>query len=255
MPGPKKWKGLDMKKELVLAFPREQLLGVIGEGGASDGVFFLHQDKMAELVPHMSVMPRHMVEPGAPMANQFAHIATYSLVAEVDEAGRYQKLFRYSRAKAGGEALLHGNTSIGVGGHANPWFESTGFTEEASAQFLLDSVAHSSRQELKEEIGLDVEFDRNTSFLFMYAPTNEVGEHHLAAISVVVVDGLSEMVGHEQAINHLEPWVPGEQDTRMEAWSAILADMIVSQNAAPAAELACSPRAHLVGFNQTPTAA
>ena len=216
-----------MKTELILCFPREKLLDPSLGETQDDGVKFFSEEELCSLHEHVVIAPRHLMEKGGALAEDYAHIASYTAVVETDEDGNFARVFRYARAAAGGESMLHGNTSIGVGGHVNPWFRYNDVTF-LTAETIAQSVSASSRNELEEEIGLHAGIGKP---VYMYAPTNEVGKYHICALSVARVGDLDKYVGEEDAIGDMGPWVPGVDDPNMEAWSVILAHLIRMYNA------------------------
>lgn len=96
------------------------------------------------------------------------------------------KYFAYMRGSSGNEGRLHGNVSIGLGGHV----------EEEPDEFDLEHVFYeAARRELEEEVGLKIsrsELMRLTKDIttVLYNPINEVGRVHLAVIMVIDIQSL-----------------------------------------------------------------
>lgn len=218
------------KMELVMGFAREAITDEFEPN--AEGIYFLTPSDLTKIVDTVVIAPRWRMEKGGDLAETHAHIATYLAIVEADDDGRITRALRYSREPAGGEAMLHGNTSIGIGGHANPMNMHIG-PEEARDNAIIDrlyqSVRYSAGMELMEEIGLNSEsavIDQG-EIGFMYAPTNEVGKYHLAFMAWLRVPNVEVFSNQERATNIIEPWMAGEEDERFEAWSEILATKLL----------------------------
>ncbi len=122
----------------------------------------------------------------------------------------FGKVFRYTRGGAGAEARLHGNYSIGIGGHVdlacgpNDW----------SLQSMLQLEAI---REITEEVGLNwgnSTLPTFTHYLMDY--TNPVGRVHLGLLSVTIVN--SENFGDlEPGMIENGEWVEVEDLFKTEA--------------------------------------
>lgn len=88
------------------------------------------------------------------------------------------ELFSYYRGGAGHEARLHGNISIGLGGHVD---ELPPYVGGVYLHALLEREAH---RELKEEIGVSVSAHIDFSGVII-DPTNPVGRVHLGLLAHV----------------------------------------------------------------------
>lgn len=86
-------------------------------------------------------------------------------------------VFSYCRTKKSGEKRLHGNHSIGVGGHINPSDSKSG------------KVAYWAGvcRELREEVGLECGNGLAVRAL-IYDPSNEVGQVHFGVVHFHEVD-------------------------------------------------------------------
>ncbi|NJI01078.1 NUDIX domain-containing protein [Staphylococcus hyicus] len=88
-------------------------------------------------------------------------------------------LLVYERLSGGGEARLHGQSSIGVGGHMN---------DVPDAQTINDLIIVNASRELEEEVGLHV---TSASQLehggFINDDSNEVGKVHIGIVFKVKV--------------------------------------------------------------------
>lgn len=138
-------------------------------------------------------------------------------------------VFMYTRGGAGQEARLHGNYSIGVGGHVDvaPW----------NVSDLLSIVQLEAHREIMEEINVAIPSDDLTPSHFICDPTNPVGRVHLGLLvraklpaSQVIdfVNGLeagaidnARMISYDEL--RQEPTY-----SRLEGWSSIIVDADVA---------------------------
>ena len=90
---------------------------------------------------------------------------------------RKGKVFAYQRTKKSGEKRLHGNWSIGVGGHINP--------VDNDAVDSRGAYYNAVHRELKEEVGAVPEKIELTALIF--DPSNAVGRVHLGIVHVAEV--------------------------------------------------------------------
>src|SRR5207253_1300135 len=81
--------------------------------------------------------------------------------------------FRYTRGGGGEEARLHGNYSVGIGGHVDI------YPQPGS---LLSVIQAEAQREAKEETKLDLEPHLLTPTHFICDPTNAVGRVHLGLL-------------------------------------------------------------------------
>lgn len=125
------------------------------------------------------------------------------------------RVFAYRRTAKGGEGRLHGNWSVGVGGHINP-------VDGPDGQSAYDLAV---RRELSEEAGLVLgdELGESAPVVgFIYDPSNEVGRVHLGVVHKVHVhdphalrfDDPALAAGGWVGVGHPVP-------APMENWSAI----------------------------------
>jgi predicted NUDIX family phosphoesterase len=89
-----------------------------------------------------------------------------------DEDGAF---FMYTRGGGGEEARLHGNYSIGVGGHVD--------IAPAECQTLLEVLQAEAAREYLEETGLVADPSMFTITHFICDPTNAVGRVHLGLLT------------------------------------------------------------------------
>ncbi|MCD8878852.1 NUDIX domain-containing protein [Staphylococcus kloosii] len=90
------------------------------------------------------------------------------------------QLLVYERLSGGGEDRLHGQSSIGVGGHMN---------DIVGADTINEVLRTNAQRELEEEVGLASEESQNLQYIgFINDDTNEVGEVHLGVVFKIKVN-------------------------------------------------------------------
>jgi predicted NUDIX family phosphoesterase len=90
------------------------------------------------------------------------------------------QLLVYERLSGGGEDRLHGQSSIGVGGHMN---------DIVGADTINEVLRTNAQRELEEEVGLAPEKSQNLQYIgFINDDTNEVGEVHLGVVFKIKVN-------------------------------------------------------------------
>ena len=86
----------------------------------------------------------------------------------------------YERLSGGGEARLHGQSSVGVGGHMN---------DVKGADSINEVLRVNAQRELEEEVGLSAQKSRNLAYIgFINDDTNEVGEVHMGVVFKINVN-------------------------------------------------------------------
>ncbi len=86
----------------------------------------------------------------------------------------------YERLAGGGESRLHGQSSIGVGGHMN---------DVKGAESINEVLRINAQRELEEEVGLSDSKSQNLAYIgFINDDTNEVGEVHLGVVFKIKVN-------------------------------------------------------------------
>lgn len=92
----------------------------------------------------------------------------------------HDELLIYERLSGGGESRLHGQSSIGVGGHMN---------EVPGADSINEVLRTNAQRELEEEVGLSQQKSQNLTYTgFINDDTNEVGEVHLGVVFKIKVN-------------------------------------------------------------------
>lgn len=136
--------------------------------------------------------------------------------------------FMYTRGGGGEEARLHGNYSVGVGGHVDI------HPNAGHAGYLYGCLQDEAHREIKEETGLDIASEHIHFTHFICDPTNPVGRVHLGILATVQ---LSEDVGINFAesmekgtienaclVNFGDLTVNPTEYARLENWSALVVD-------------------------------
>lgn len=162
----------------------------------------------------------------------YLHLIPYITVINKDT----KEVFVYSRGKGGGESRLHGNCSIGLGGHME---------EELTDTYTIkDAIVECIERELEEEVGLKPTMEAKLSyrnnletnnFNIIYDPSNDVGKVHLGISMFVTVDpknfgevehGVIEK-GQWISINDLmKSHIDG--NIQLENWSSMILKVIAS---------------------------
>lgn len=146
------------------------------------------------------------------------------------------EIFTYCRGKGGAEARLHGNLSIGVGGHVDTDYERTSDSIR-EAMNLFNHLEDSAMRELEEEVGFKVPKNEDGEYTeipfawnddLIYDDTNDVGSVHLGMLIVMRVKDGSVLGDTEVGVIEGSQWLsldalqePAVFD-RLENWSKIV---------------------------------
>ena len=104
----------------------------------------------------------------------FKQLISYCLLE--NEKG---EILVYERLSGGGEERLHGQSSVGVGGHMN---------NVVGADSINEVLRVNAQRELEEEVGLCQEDSQNMEYLgFINDDTNEVGKVHMGIVFKITV--------------------------------------------------------------------
>ena len=144
----------------------------------------------------------------------FKQLVAYSVVREGDQ------FLTYLRGKDLGEARLHGNRSIGIGGHIER-------KDHQFNLFLDDHLKAAAIREIDEEIIISDEYDLELTGL-LNDDSNDVGSVHLGLVYLVSLDG-QEVNKRERGIAQMKFDSIEELKSRkeqFETWSQILIDNI-----------------------------
>lgn len=129
------------------------------------------------------------------------------------------QLLVYERLSGGGEDRLHGQSSIGVGGHMN---------DIVGADTINEVLRTNAQRELEEEVGLASEESQNLQYIgFINDDTNEVGEVHLGVVFKIKVNSNDAEVQETDTLKI--KWVEqGSIDNYddFESWSALILEAL-----------------------------
>jgi len=152
-------------EERVLCFERKLLENL--------GVF---QGLSPEVEKYLSVVTStpqlvYLNRSEAELDKRYKQLIPYVLIVCGD------KILRYRRGKAGGEARLHGLFSVGIGGH---------ISDEDNGQFSRDRGYQAGmRRELIEEVGIDV--GSEPAVAAINDDSTEVGYVHFGVVHILRV--------------------------------------------------------------------
>ncbi|MCJ1656166.1 NUDIX domain-containing protein [Staphylococcus sp. NRL 16/872] len=125
------------------------------------------------------------------------------------------ELLVYKRLSGGGEERLHGQSSIGVGGHMN---------DVVGAQSINEVLRVNAQRELEEEVGLSEQHSQNMDYIgFINDDTNEVGKVHIGVVFKIKVNSQDIEVKETDTLK-IE-WVEQgkiEDYDNFETWSALI---------------------------------
>lgn len=131
---------------------------------------------------------------------------------------RGNEIYVYERLKAGGEQRLHGNLSLGVGGHMNKLHD--------GATFAL-TLSDNMYRELAEEIQVIAPVAPEADIVgFINDDTNEVGRVHIGILVVIHLHEEASVIVKETdklrgSWSTLEELKQPEVFDRLENWSKI----------------------------------
>lgn len=140
----------------------------------------------------------------------FKQLISYCLLE--NEKG---EILVYERLSGGGEKRLHGQSSIGVGGHMN---------DVMGADSINEVLRVNAQRELEEEVGLAKEDSQNMEYLgFINDDNNEVGKVHMGIVFKITVS-TTDVEAKETDTLRIK-WVEkGSIDSYddFETWSALI---------------------------------
>ncbi|MBB5353097.1 putative NUDIX family phosphoesterase [Haloferula luteola] len=126
------------------------------------------------------------------------------------------RILNYTRGKAGGEARLHAQRSVGVGGHINPVDTGEGRTGPAAYQAAVE-------RELAEEL-IFGSLPVSRVFALLNDESNPVGQVHLGVVHLIDVEN-DNVHSNEDALADLTftplSELAGPLFDRLETWSQI----------------------------------
>lgn len=144
----------------------------------------------------------------------------------MDESGL---IYCYTRGAGGAEGRLHGNISIGLGGHVD--------ITPQGGESLRDVLALECNRELEEEAGLPA---APVEFLGLICdPTNDVGMVHIGLLNVRRISEAEKalMLGEPGVVEKgefvtLDYLLSSDAFPRLENWSKLAVQFLASERAA-----------------------
>lgn len=130
--------------------------------------------ELEKLLPNPVFMPRDQVEEDP----TYLQIIPYIMLRKGDE------IFTYSRGVGGGEARLHSNYSIGLGGHID---REDSWVFPGKGLDIIHTILCSAERELREEVGVTVEINTDACHGLLFDPTTPVGNVHLGVLMEVEI--------------------------------------------------------------------
>ena len=141
---------------------------------------------------------------------EFKQLISYCLLE--NQSG---EILVYERLSGGGEERLHGQSSIGVGGHMN---------DVVGADSINEVLRVNAQRELEEEVGLPTEDSQNMEYLgFINDDNNEVGKVHMGVVFKITVS--SNDVESKETDTLRIKWIEKgkiESYDDFETWSALI---------------------------------
>lgn len=121
----------------------------------------------------------------------------------------------YQRLSGGGEERLHGQSSVGVGGHMN---------NVVGADSINEVLRVNAQRELNEEVGLSEDRSQNMEYIgFINDDTNAVGKVHIGVVFKIKVKSSDVEVRETDTLKI--NWVSQEEINDLnhfESWSALI---------------------------------
>lgn len=121
----------------------------------------------------------------------------------------------YQRLSGGGEERLHGQSSVGVGGHMN---------NVVDADSINEVLRVNAQRELNEEVGLSEDRSQNMEYIgFINDDTNAVGKVHIGVVFKIKVKSSDVEVRETDTLKI--NWVSQDEINDLnhfESWSALI---------------------------------
>ncbi|MDS3878734.1 NUDIX domain-containing protein [Staphylococcus hominis] len=121
----------------------------------------------------------------------------------------------YQRLSGGGEERLHGQSSVGVGGHMN---------NIVGADSINEVLRVNAQRELNEEVGLSEDRSQNIEYIgFINDDTNAVGKVHIGVVFKIKVKSSDVEVRETDTLKI--NWVSQDEINDLnhfESWSALI---------------------------------
>ncbi|EHJ06926.1 NUDIX domain-containing protein [Staphylococcus simiae] len=158
--------------EQIIVVPRKTLFD--NEKNAFNG--FLSKNKLTgqnifDALKHYEVKRRGDMEEDP----SYKQLISYCLLEN-----EHGEILVYERLSGGGEERLHGQSSIGVGGHMN---------DVPGAESINEVLRVNAQRELEEEVGIQSQDSQNMDYIgFINDDTNKVGEVHIGIVFKITVN-------------------------------------------------------------------
>lgn len=121
----------------------------------------------------------------------------------------------YQRLSGGGEERLHGQSSVGVGGHMN---------NVVGADSINEVLRVNAQRELNEEVGLSEDRSQNIEYIgFINDDTNAVGKVHIGVVFKIKVKSSDVEVRETDTLKI--NWISQDEINDLnhfESWSALI---------------------------------
>lgn len=121
----------------------------------------------------------------------------------------------YQRLSGGGEERLHGQSSVGVGGHMN---------NVVGADSINEVLRVNAQRELNEEVGLSEDRSQNMKYIgFINDDTNAVGKVHIGVVFKIKVKSSDVEVRETDTLKI--NWISQDEINDLnhfESWSALI---------------------------------
>ncbi len=187
--------------EDILVIPREKLFGLKNENYFNGFIPFGKINFDSAIQNNFLFKPRPEMETDP----SFKQIIPYIIFKHG------QRLFTYRRLNKGNEKRLHGNHSIGIGGHINPI--------DTKGHIIMDSM----KREFEEEMDYNGEYDAKV-LGYLNDDSNDVGKVHCGIVFLIEGrDGnisVKEKEKLEGQLLHKEEIAKVEET--METWSRLV---------------------------------
>lgn len=158
--------------EQIIVVPRKTLFD--NEKNAFNG--FLSKNKLTgqnifDALKHYEVKRRGDMEEDP----NYKQLISYCLLEN-----EHGEILVYERLSGGGEERLHGQSSIGVGGHMN---------DVPGAESINEVLRINAQRELEEEVGIQSQDSQNMDYVgFINDDSNEVGKVHIGVVFKITVN-------------------------------------------------------------------
>lgn len=180
---------------------------------------------------HLCIRRRQELESN----ENYLQILPYAVIAKSNsEDMRNLRISAYYRPVSGGESRLHGNLSIGYGGHID--LADVLFDDKSVIDFS-NTVRQAMYRELREEVGFDSSSITHdvSIYGFITDKSNSVGRVHLGIVHLIIVPedwqpnvSVSEvdLAGEFTSAELRDKHESGE--VVMESWSKLVVDSILN---------------------------